>query len=68
MKISTSNNQDASGNNVLIFLVSVLLGYNIYQEIYHPEKSDFLLCVVLLAFISVTAKKYGTKLIKKSEK
>ncbi|MGL6128626.1 hypothetical protein BBI01_14620 [Chryseobacterium artocarpi] len=68
MKTSTSSNQYASANNVLIFLVSMLLGYNIYQEIYHPEKSDFLLCVVLLALTSVMVKKYGTKTDQKNEK
>lgn len=68
MKTSTSNNQYTSANNVLIFLVSMLLGYNIYQEIYHPEKSDFILCVVLLALTSVMVQKYGAKNDQKSEK
>lgn len=60
MKTSTSN-QYTSANSVLIFIVSILLGYNIYQEIYHPEKSQLLLCVILVALTSVTVQKYGTK-------
>lgn len=60
MKTSTSN-QYASANNILIFIVSMLLGYNIYQEIYHPEKSQLLLCVILVALTSVMVQKYGTK-------
>ncbi len=60
MKSSTSN-QYASANNILIFIVSMLLGYNIYQEIYHPEKSQLLLCIILVALTSVMVQKYGTK-------
>ncbi|MGE8556330.1 MAG: hypothetical protein ACN6OB_20600 [Chryseobacterium jejuense] len=61
MKTSTSNNQYTSANSVLIFVVSMLLGYNIYQEIYHPEKSDLFICVILVALTSVMVQKYGTK-------
>lgn len=61
MRTSTSNRQYAEANNVLIFLVSMLLGYNIYQEIYHPEKSELLLCDVLLALTSTMVQKYGTR-------
>ncbi|AZA78620.1 hypothetical protein EG347_14430 [Chryseobacterium sp. G0186] len=67
MKTSTSNNQYAAANNILIFVVSMLLGYNIYQEIYHPEKSDLLLCVILLALTSVMVQKYGTKMVQKDK-
>lgn len=61
MKTPTSHNQYASANSVLIFVVSMLLGYNIYQEIYHPEKSDFFICIILAALTSVMVQKYGTK-------
>lgn len=60
MKTSTSN-QYASANSVLIFIVSMLLGYNIYQAIYHPEKSDLFICIILVALTSVMVQKYGTK-------
>ncbi|SDI66771.1 hypothetical protein [Chryseobacterium jejuense] len=60
MKTSTFNNQFASANSVLIWVVSMLLGYHIYQEIYHPEKSDLFICVILVALTSVMVQKYGT--------
>lgn len=68
MKTSASNNQYAAANNVLIFVVSMLLGYNIYQEIYHPEKSELLLSLILLALTSVMVHKYGTKMVHQDKK
>ena len=68
MKTSTPNNQYAEANNVLIIIVSMLLGYNIYQEIYHPEKSNLLLCIALVALTSIMVKKYGTKTEQKDKK
>lgn len=59
MKTSTNNNQYVFANNVLILIVSVLLGYNIYQEIYHPEKSHLFLCAILVALTSAAVRKYG---------
>ncbi|HCN49566.1 MAG TPA: hypothetical protein DIT10_10815 [Chryseobacterium sp.] len=59
MKTSTTHNQYVFANNVLIFIVSMLLGYNIYQEIYHPEKSHLFLCAILVALTSAAARKYG---------
>lgn len=59
MKTSTNNSQYVFANSVLIFIVSVLLGYNIYQEIYHPEKSHLFLCAVLVALTSAVARRYG---------
>ncbi|WP_347217474.1 hypothetical protein [Chryseobacterium sp.] len=67
MKTSTTNNQYASANSVLIFIVSLLLGYNIYQAIYHPEKSDLFICIILAALTSVMVQKYGTKTDEKKE-
>ncbi|MGG7470136.1 hypothetical protein ACVVIH_16165 [Chryseobacterium arthrosphaerae] len=61
MKTPASHKQYTEANNVLIFIVSVLLGYNIYHAIHHPEKSDLLLCIVLLALTSATVQKYGRK-------
>ncbi|AYZ14430.1 hypothetical protein EGY05_21995 [Chryseobacterium arthrosphaerae] len=61
MKTPTSHKQYTEANNVLIFIVSVLLGYNIYRAMHYPEKSDLLLCIVLLALTSATVQKYGRK-------
>lgn len=54
-------NQRASVNNALIFFVSMLIGYNIYQEIFHPEKADFILCVVMIVLTGATIQKYRKK-------
>lgn len=64
MKTTSSNNQYAAANNVLIGIISMLLGYNIYQVIYHPEKSNLLLCIALLIFTSAIIRKYETKKMK----
>lgn len=61
MKTPTSHKQYTEANNVLIFIVSVLLAYNIYRAMHYPEKSDLLLCIVLLALTSATVQKYGRK-------
>ncbi|MDN3695536.1 hypothetical protein QWZ06_26560 [Chryseobacterium tructae] len=67
MKTSTTNNQYVFANNVLIFIVSLLLGYNIYQEIYHPEKSELFISIILVALTSVMVQKYGTKTDEKNK-
>lgn len=64
MKTTSSNNQYAAANNVLICIVSMLLGYNIYQAVYHPEKSELLLCIALVIFTSAMIRKYETKKMK----
>lgn len=61
MKTPFSKNQYVAANSILIFIVSVLLGYNIYQEIYHPEKSHLFLCAVLVAITAAAVRKYGLK-------
>ncbi|MDR3024124.1 hypothetical protein [Chryseobacterium sp.] len=58
---TTIKNQNASANNALIFFVSMLVGYNIYQEIFHPEKADLILCVIMIALTAVTIQKYNKK-------
>ncbi|MDR4955080.1 hypothetical protein REB14_23090 [Chryseobacterium sp. ES2] len=50
-----------SANNALIFFVSMLVGYNIYQEIFRPEKADLMLCIVMMAITAITVQKYGVK-------
>lgn len=67
MKTPTIHNQYVFANNVLIFIVSVLLGYNIYQEIHHPEKSHLFICVILVVLTSVMVHKYGTKTDEKNK-
>lgn len=61
MKTPFSKKQYIAANSILLFLVSVLLGYNIYQEICHPEKSHLFLCVVLVAITAAAIRKYGLK-------
>ncbi|MCE3075182.1 hypothetical protein [Chryseobacterium gwangjuense] len=68
MKTPFSKKQYVAANSVLIFLVSMLLGYNIYQEIYHPEKSDLFLCAVLVAITAATVRKYGLKTEEEKQK
>lgn len=58
---TTIKNQYVSANNALIFFVSMLVGYNIYQEIFHPEKADIILCVIMVALTAVTIQKYNKK-------
>lgn len=58
---TTSNHQYIAANSVLLLIVSILLGYNIYQEICHPEKSELFLCAVLVAITAAVTRKYGLK-------
>ncbi|MBB6332555.1 positive regulator of sigma E activity [Chryseobacterium sediminis] len=58
---TTIKNQYSSANNALIFFVSMLVGYNIYQEIFHPEKADLILCVIMIVLTTFTIQKYGKK-------
>ncbi|WP_129041199.1 hypothetical protein [Chryseobacterium sp. CH21] len=58
---TTINNQYASSSNALIFFVSMLVGYNIYQEVFHPEKADLILCVIMVALTAISIQKYGEK-------
>lgn len=58
---TTIKNPSASSSNALIFFVSMLAGYNLYQEIFHPEKADLILCILMIALTAVTVKQYGNK-------
>lgn len=58
---TTIKNQYASANNTLIFFVSILIGYNIYQEIFHPEKADLILCIVMIILTATTIQENGKK-------
>ncbi|EJL74660.1 hypothetical protein [Chryseobacterium populi] len=65
---TTLKNQSAQANQVLIFLVSVSFGYNLYLAMVHPEKSDLVLSSILLAITCFMCREYGYKTIKdKSE-
>lgn len=59
MKASSSNNQYAFANNILIALVSAVFGYNFYQAIVHPEKSNIAISLILVVLTSVMIRKYG---------
>lgn len=57
MKSSSSNNQYAFANNILIALVSAVFGYNFYQAIVHPEKSNIAISLILVVLTSVMIRK-----------
>ncbi|WP_160138213.1 hypothetical protein [Chryseobacterium sp. c4a] len=67
MKTSNSYKQYKAANSILLFIVSIFFGYNLYQEIYHPEKSQLLLCAILVALTSVMIQKYGIKTDEKNK-
>ncbi|AZA81410.1 hypothetical protein C1637_02205 [Chryseobacterium lactis] len=61
---TTTKNQYAYANNILISVVSAVFGYNLYQAIVHPEKSNIALTLILVVLTSVMVRKYGYKPIK----
>jgi len=65
MKTSLKN-QYAQINQILIFLVSSVFGYNLYQAIVHPEKSHLVLSFALLAITYFMCRKYGYKPMKEN--
>ncbi|ASK31272.1 hypothetical protein CEY12_14675 [Chryseobacterium sp. T16E-39] len=60
MKTSLKN-QYAKTNQILIFLVSFVFGYNLYQAIVHPDKSHLILSIILLAITLFMCREYGYK-------
>ncbi|WP_374465056.1 hypothetical protein [Chryseobacterium sp.] len=58
---TSSKNQYAYANNILITLVSAVFGYNLYQAIVHPEKSNIALALMLVILTFVMVRKYGHK-------
>ncbi|MBK1894729.1 hypothetical protein [Chryseobacterium paridis] len=60
MKTSLKN-QYAQPNQILIFLVSIVFGYNLYMAIVHPERSHLVLSIVLLAITLFMCREYGYK-------
>lgn len=56
---TTLTDQYAQINQILIFVVSFVFGYNLYQAIVNPEKSHLVLSTILLAITYYGCKKYG---------
>lgn len=67
MKTSTSKNQYAFANNILIALVSAVFGYNLYQAIVHPENANIAISLILVVLTSVMVRKYGYKQVKNNQ-
>ncbi|KFE99387.1 hypothetical protein IX39_01565 [Chryseobacterium formosense] len=61
-------NQYAYVNQVLIAVVSAVLGYNLYQEIVHPENSRLTISIILVVLTYILVEKYGYKPEKEIEK
>lgn len=66
MKTSLKN-QYAQANQILIGIVSAVLGYNLYQAIAHPERSHLILSIILLGIACYMCKEYGYKTAKEKE-
>lgn len=66
MKTSLKN-QYVYANQALITIVAIVLGYNIYQFIQHPEKSNIGISLILVVFTSIMVRKYGYTLPKKDK-
>lgn len=64
---TTTRNQYAFANNILIALVSAIFGYNLYQAIVHPDKSNIAISLILVVLTSVMVRKYGYKQVKDKE-
>lgn len=67
MKTSARNHY-AYANNILITVVSAIFGYNLYQAIVHPEKSNIAISLILVVLTSVMVRKYGNKPVKEKKK
>lgn len=61
---TTTRNQYAYANRILIILVSAVFGYNLYQMIVHPAQSNIALSLILVVLTSIMVRKYGYKPIK----
>jgi Na+-translocating ferredoxin:NAD+ oxidoreductase RnfA subunit len=65
---TTTRNQYAYANNILIALVSAIFGYNLYQVIVHPAESNIGLSLILVVLTSIMVRKYGYKQVKDKDK
>jgi hypothetical protein len=61
MKTSLKNQYTVT-SQVLIAIVSAVLGCNIYQAIVHPEKSHLILSIILVMMTYNMVEKYGHKM------
>lgn len=66
MKTSIKN-QYVYANQALITIVAIVLGYNIYQFIQHPENSNIGISLILIVFTSIMVRKYGYTFPKKDK-
>ncbi|WP_454047877.1 hypothetical protein [Chryseobacterium sp. Marseille-Q8038] len=66
MKTSTKN-QYAYVNNILIAIVSAVFGYNFYQAIVHPENSNIAISLILVVLTSVMVRKYDYQPVEKKK-
>lgn len=65
---TSAKNQYAYVNNILITVVSAIFGYNFYQAIVHPEKSNIAISLILVVLISVMVRKYGHQPVKEKKR
>ncbi|MBT2621512.1 MULTISPECIES: hypothetical protein [Chryseobacterium] len=59
MKTSLKN-QYTITNQILIAVVSSVLGYNIYQAIVNPERSHLILSLLLIMMTYIMVEKYDS--------
>ena len=64
---TTTKNQYAYVNNILISVVSAVFGYNLYQAIVHPENSNIGIRLILVVITSIMVRKYGYQPIKEKK-
>ncbi|CAD0222623.1 hypothetical protein KYG33_14840 [Chryseobacterium sp. D764] len=64
---TTTKNQYAYVNNILISVVSAVFGYNLYQAIVHPENSNIGISLILVVITSIMVRKYGYQPIKEKK-
>ncbi|MBP2617328.1 MAG: hypothetical protein ACN6OB_20580 [Chryseobacterium jejuense] len=64
---TTTKNQYAFANSILIALVSAIFGYNLYQAIVHPDQSNIAISLILVVLTSIMVRKYGYKQVKDKE-
>lgn len=64
---TTSKNQYALVNQILIAVVGAVFGYNVYQLIVHPESSNIGTSLLLVIITSIMVRKYGYKTVKEKK-
>jgi len=64
---TTSKNQYAFVNLLLIPVVGAVFGYNLYQMIVHAETSNIAATLILAVITFVMVRKYGYRPVKEKE-